>query len=149
MSVCNDCFLPKDCEDCLMPSNVGLGQIMFSSNVIHHYNCDEWIIALLRDLDRKLKIVMWNINQEEYESPFDNTGNSFIGNNFEVHAYNWNEDINQRFNFKCGVIEISWYKYLGRGTTINGVYTPREIINMYKTCLNEIEELDGECFENC
>lgn len=146
---CSKCTLPKDCEDCPVPSNVELGQIMFSSNVIHYYDCDEWIIALLRDLDRKLKIVMWNINQEEYESPFDNTGNSFIGNNFEVHAYNWNEDINQRFNFKCGVIEISWYKYLGRGTTINGVYTPREIINMYKTCLNEIKELDGECFENC
>ena len=59
---------------------------------------------------------MWNKNQEEYDSPFDNTGNSFIGENFEVHAYDWDEDSSQEYNFKFGDIKISWYKYLGRGS---------------------------------
>lgn len=149
MKTCKECKLPKDCEDCPITNNIELGQILFSSNTIQNYNCDNWIVALLRDLDRKLKIVMWNLNQEEYESPFDNTGNSFIGKNFEVHAYNWHDTINQKFNFKYDIIEISWYKYLGRGTTINGIYTCQEIIKMYNECLKEIEELDGEYFEDC
>ena len=71
----------------------------------------------------------------------ENTGNAFVGENFEVHAYNWN-DVGQPFNFKYKNIEISWYKYLGRGTTINGFYEPREIIEMYNVCLNEIERMD-------
>lgn len=127
-----------------LPSNVELGQLMFSPNIIHTYDCPDWIVALLRDLSRELERVMWNINQKEYDSPFSNTGNEFIGENFEVHAYNWDEDIEQPFNFKCGDIEISWYKYLGRGDTINGAYTPDTIIQMYELCLNEIRSLDRE-----
>ena len=88
-----------------------------------------------------------NFNQEEYDSPFNNTGNEFIGENFEVHAYNWNEDVEQPYNFKCGVIEISWYKYLGRGTTINGFYTKDEIVEMYNICLDEIRKMDGDKYE--
>ena len=122
-------------------SAVEFGQLLNTNNVIFQQDCPEWIIALLRDLNRNLKRVMWNINQEEYESPFENTGNVFVGENFEVHAYNWN-DVGQPFNFKYTNIEISWYKYLGRGTTINGFYEPREIIEMYNVCLNEIERMD-------
>ena len=122
-------------------SAVEFGQLLYPHNVIFQQDCPEWIIALLRDLNRHLKRVMWNINQEEYESPFENTGNVFVGENFEVHAYNWN-DVGQPFNFKYKNIEISWYKYLGRGTTINGFYEPREIIEMYNVCLNEIERMD-------
>ena len=55
------------CNECELPSNIELGQLMFSPNVIHNYDCEDWIVALLRDLDRKLQIVMWNINQEEYD----------------------------------------------------------------------------------
>lgn len=122
-------------------SAVEFGQLLYTNNVIFQQDCPEWIIALLKDLNRHLKRVMWNINQEEYESPFENTGNDFVGENFEVHAYNWN-DVGQPFNFKYKNIEISWYKYLGRGTTINGFYEPREIIEMYNVCLNEIERMD-------
>ena len=135
------------CNECELPSNIELGQLMFSPNVIHNYECEDWIVALLRDLDRKLQTVMWNINQEEYDSPFNNTGNEFIGENFEVHAYNWNEDVEQPYNFKCGVIEISWYKYLGRGTTINGLYTKDKIVKMYNMCLEEIRKMDGDEYE--
>ena len=121
-----------------------IGQAIFANNNIYSYDCDEYIVALLRHLDSELCRVMWNKNQQEYDSPFQNTGNSFIGENFEVHAYSWNEDEEQTYNFKCGDIEISWYKYLGRGTTINGEYTPEQIINMYNICLNEIRKIDGE-----
>ena len=135
----------KEQQGCLFDKDT-LSKLIFSPNIIEQYNCEDWVIALLRDLDRKLSIVMWNINQEQYDSPFSNTGNEYIGKNFEVHAYNWGENANQYFNFKCGAIEISWYKYLGRDTTINGIYAISDIIDMYHICLRELEELEGEYF---
>ena len=130
-----------------LPTNVELGQILFSPNKIQQYDCPGYVVALLRDIARKLDTTMWNITQEEYDNPFDNTGNSFVCDVFEVHAYNWNEDVEQPYNFKCGVIEISWYKYLGRGTTINGLYTKDEIVKMYNICLEEIRKMDGDKYE--
>lgn len=121
-----------------------IGQMLFANNTMYSYDCEDYIVALLRNLDDELCRVMWNKNQEEYESPFQNTGNSFIGKNFEVHAYSWDDESDQTYNFKCGNIEISWYKYLGRGTTINGNYSKDEIISMYNACLKEIREIDDE-----
>lgn len=147
MEKCEGCKLPKDCEDCFIPTNVELGQMIYANNTIYEYDCPEWIIALLQSLDYELGIAMWNVYQKEYDSPFMNTGNEFIGKNFEVHAYNWNEDVEQEYNFKCGDIEISWYKYLGRGTTINNIYDTDYIIQMYNMCLEEIRSLDEDICE--
>ena len=79
---------------------------------------------------------MWNKNQKEYESPFDNTANKFFNKVFQVQAYEWNEDIEQQFNFKYKDIKISWYKYLGRDTTINKEITPEEAADMFNDCIN-------------
>lgn len=129
-------------KQCSMPNNIELGQMLFGANIIQSKECPDWIIALLRDIGRKMDIVMWNKMQDEYNNPFENTGNDYIGNCFEVHAYNWDDDKSQPYNFKYKNIEISWYKYLGRGTTINGYYEPSQIISMYNDCLQEIEQLD-------
>lgn len=67
------------CNECELPPNIELGQLMFSPNVIH----------------------------------IDNTGNEFIG----------------------------------RGTTINGLYTKDEIVKMYNMCLEEIRKMDGDEYE--
>ena len=104
------------------------------------FPCPDWIIALLKDIDNRLQIAYWNKNQEEMLSPFGNTGNSYKGSNFEVQAYNWNEETEQPYNFKYKDIEISWYKYLGRGTTINGQYPPDKIIEMYNDIISEFRE---------
>lgn len=124
--------------------NIELGQICFSPNTIQNYDCPDYVIALLEKLMCELDRVMWNINQEEYDNPFRNTGNSFIGQNFEVHAYNWDEDIEQPYNFKFRDVEISWYKYLGRGCTINGQYPCEKLIEMYNICVGEIRDLESE-----
>ena len=47
-----------------IPANVELGQMCFSPNVIHHYDCPDYVVALLRDIARKLNIVMWNSKQK-------------------------------------------------------------------------------------
>ena len=119
-----------------------LGNLMFNTNKNQQYECPRWVVALLKELDNQLDRVMWNNTQKEYPSPFENTANSFKNDVFEVQAYDWNDDIEQPYNFKCEDIEISWYKYLGRDTTINGEYEPQKIINMFNKCLKSILDMD-------
>ena len=119
-----------------------LGNLMFNTNKNQQYECPKWIVALLKELDNQLDRVMWNNTQKEYPSPFENTANSFKNDVFEVQAYDWNDDIEQPYNFKCEDIEISWYKYLGRDTTINGEYEPQKIIDMFNKCLKSILDMD-------
>lgn len=119
-----------------------LGNLMFNTNKNQQYDCPRWIVALLNELDNQLDRVMWNIHQEEYPSPFDNTSNTFKNDVFEVQAYSWDDEVEQPYNFKCDDIEISWYKYLGRDTTINGEYEPQKIIDMFDKCLQSILDMD-------
>lgn len=125
-----------------MAENLELGNIMFNTNKNQQYDCPRWVVALLNELDDQLDRVMWNIHQEEYHSPFENTANSFKNDIFEVQAYSWDDEVHQPYNFKCDDIEISWYKYLGRDTTINGEYEPQKIIDMFNKCLNSILDMD-------
>lgn len=125
-----------------MAENLELGNIMFNTNKNQQYDCPRWVVALLNELDDQLDRVMWNIHQEEYHSPFENTANSFKNDVFEVQAYSWDDEVHQPYNFKCDDIEISWYKYLGRDTTINGEYEPQKIIDMFNKCLQSILDMD-------
>lgn len=127
-----------------------LGNLMFNTNTNQRYKCPDFIVALLRDIERRLNIVMYNIHHTQYESPFDNTGNSFtdLSGVFEVHAYNWDEETSQDFNFVfktnsiLGDIKISWYKYLGRDTTINYDCRGSEIVilNLYDKCIEALNK---------
>lgn len=69
--------------------------------------------------------------------PFGNTGQHFKCSAFETHAYSW-ADEEQAFNFAYDDIRISWYKYLGRGTTVNRHVTKEETIQLLRDCLKEI-----------
>lgn len=113
--------------------------------------CPDYIVALLRDIDRELKIIMWNINQEEYASPFENTGNKFKLGNFEICAYDWNDDTDQEYNFIYRVdkqkanmpdLKISWYKYLGRCTQINQEIDPNVMIDIYNDIIAQLIEYE-------
>ena len=117
-----------------------LGNLMFNINQNQQYSCPHYVIALLNEIANQLSRIMWNKNQKEYESPFGNTGNKFFNKVFQVQAYDWNEDIEQQFNFKYKDIKISWYKYLGRDTTINKEITPEEATKMFDDCINSLKE---------
>jgi hypothetical protein len=79
--------------------------------------------------------------------PFSNTGADFKCNAFEVESYSWNEDIEQPYNFKWRDLEVSWYKYCGRGMSVNRVPKVREIIEMVHECLDELRRMNGEAEE--
>ena len=103
--------------------------------------CPEYIIALLRDIDRELQRIMWNKWQRDYDSPFANTGNQFINTTFSVYAYDWHCE-RQEYNFKYKDIEIGWYKYLGRGTCINKEITANDAIDMYNACISSLRKME-------
>ena len=50
-----------------------LGNFMFNTNQNQQYDCPNYIIALLKEIDNQLLRIMWNKNHKEYESPFGNT----------------------------------------------------------------------------
>lgn len=123
-------------------ADLELGNIMFNTNKNQVYNCPRWVVALLQDINQKLKIYAWNSGHRDFDSPFENTGNRWSNDVFEVEAYSWSDDIEQPYNFKCEDIEISWYKYLGRDTTINDDYSKDKIINMYNKCINSLIKVE-------
>ena len=120
-----------------------LGQALFGQPY-KEYGASDLLIAALREIGRELDRVMWNIHQKVYSSPFDNTGNSFKCDVFEAEAYSWNEDYDQQFNFKWHDVEVSWYKYLGRGTTVNQKISNNKISEMLDDCLSAIQKMDVE-----
>lgn len=116
-----------------------LGNILFNTNKTQEYRCPDWVVALLRELSYELELKV-GINSSDFENPFSNTGHNFKNDTFEVQAYNWNDDVEQPYNFKCGEIEISWYKYLGRDTTINKEYDPDVIVKMFNKCMKSLNK---------
>lgn len=106
--------------------------------------CEAALYSIKRDLNR----VMWNKRQTDYDSPFDNTGNvtGFKNDVFEVHAYDWNEETKQIFNFKWESVEISWYKRCGRGMSCNQELTFEKIDQMLNECTASLDKMDEETF---
>lgn len=108
------------------------------------FEASELLIAALRAIQRKLDLVMWNKHQVEYDSPFYNTGNTFSNKVFDLAAYSWDETKEQKYNFKWKDIEISWYKNVGRSTSVNKDMSSAEIEAMLNDCLQSLEEFDKE-----
>lgn len=120
-----------------------LGNLMFNTNTNQQYRCPQYIIALLEGIEAKLKVKYWNKNQKEMNSPFDNTAESFKNDTFEVEAYSWDDDYEQPYNFKWQDVEISWYKYLGRDTTINQKIDSHKAVEMFDDCIKSLDNFDN------
>jgi len=123
-------------------ADLELGNIMFNRNHQQLYRCPDYVIAFLRDISRKLEILMVNSGEYPYDNPFDNTGNVYKNSTFEVQAYSWNDDVIQDYNFKWRDVEISWYKYLGRDTTINGEYSYQYMVMMLDKCIASLHKIN-------
>jgi len=85
---------------------------------------------------------MWNIHHKDYWNPFDNSGAQFDCDEFSAHAYSWGDD-EQPFNFKWKNLEISWYKWFGRGTSSNIPVTPQLASDFLDACLRALRELEA------
>lgn len=124
-----------------------LGNLMFNTNNQNQlYECPLWVVALLREIESQISRVYWNKNHQEWNSAFGNTGNEFHNSIIDIHAYAWEEDNEVEANFKCNNIEISWYKYLGRDTTINIDPESKDfkevIVNMFDKAIESVLNME-------
>lgn len=118
-----------------------LGQALFGQ-ASQEYKVSEVLKAAILMISRELKRVMWNIHQKELDSPFENTGASWECDTFAVEAYSWDDKYEQPYNFKYKDIEVSWYKYFGRGMSVNRNVTPDEVSTMLNDCLDALLEYE-------
>ncbi len=89
--------------------------------------------------------VRFNERQQDVADPFANSGSSgdFDSDVFSVHAYSWSDE-EQPWNFKCGDVEISWYKYMGRGMSANVQISPDMASEILEKCLGHLRAMDDE-----
>ncbi|MBN8294925.1 hypothetical protein JI664_23340 [Rhodobacter sp. NTK016B] len=86
----------------------------------------------------------WNVYQTERPCPFGNTGEAFDCDAFSVRAYSWDDSDEQEWNFKCGDVMVSWYKYLGRGMSSNVQITPDMASRILRKCIDGIAAFEKE-----
>lgn len=112
---------------------------------------ESFIRCILEAIEQDWLRVMWNIHQKEFndENPWQNTGNvkGYKNDTFEVHAYDWGWDYSdsntpQPPNFKWRDLEITWYKWCGRGLSTNRQTSHNELALMLNECLESLNEED-------
>ena len=99
------------------------------------------VVAALKMIDEELRRCYWNKYQEEMNSPFSNTGESYSCDAFTVRAYNWDKNT-WNFDYPEDGFVVEWYKHLGRGDLVE---VPNEwnvgwLPGMLATCLKAIRE---------
>lgn len=108
-----------------------LGQMCFGQPW-QQKECPDKVLSALRALQCAFDVVRDDVN------PFGNNGTRFDGEKFMAHSYSWNDDEEQEFNFAWRDVRVSWYKYLGRGTTINRDMSDTEVSEMLRECMAEL-----------
>ncbi len=122
-----------------------LGQMVFGQPT-QQYEADNLMDAVINLLSCEIERVLGNVTQErDIGNPFSNSGSRFDTEGLSVHAYSWGDD-DQPWNLKCGDVEVSWYKYAGRGMSVNKPMTPQETKAFLDTALSIIHacEPSGE-----
>jgi len=117
-----------------------LGHIAFGQPA-QEYHVPEWFENLMHGLSCTLDGVMQLVSDEPFDNPFDNSGGSFENEVFEAHAYSWNDEEEQPYNFKCGDFMMSWYKCLGRDTTMNQDLPDDEPFMIWLRCMDSVLSL--------
>jgi len=70
----------------------------------------------------------------------------FANETFEAHDYWWGDEEApeaSRPNFRCGEVEIRWYKYPGRGTTTNSDLTSDQWRALFSKCIASVTPKEG------
>ena len=121
-----------------------LGQWLFGNEYCDH-EMPQYSIALFTYILREVSRVYWNINQEEWDTYSDPDIPEI-----EFRPYYWGEDdeIAKLPNFVFDDVEIRWYKYPGRGMSVNKKMSPDEWVawfdNVITAILNHEKDVRGE-----
>jgi hypothetical protein len=123
---------PREVSDKRTGYEPELGQ-MCMGQPTQRLECPDYVTAALEYLANFFYDKVLSSN-----NPFRNTGARWSNLVFEVSSYDWNEDNIQPFNLKYKDIKVSWYKYLGRGMSINREVSERECWEMLRECVESI-----------
>ena len=115
-----------------------MGQMLFGQPH-QEYKASDLVLAVIRFVEERLARAYWNVHQQSMR-PCDNSGDRFDCDTFSIHAYSWNEDEDQQFNFRWRDFRVSWYKYAGRGSSMNRELSPNEVSDMLLECLSAIDD---------
>jgi len=114
-----------------------LGQIVYGQPWRQH-ECPDHVISALDAINNYMSVFKICDDSGFRDTPFSNSGLRFKNDVFEANAYSWNDEEKQLYNFKYKDIEVSWYKHLHRGTTINRDVSHEEAQKMLITCLKSL-----------
>lgn len=120
-----------------------LGQAMFGNSTSEH-GCPEFVEAGLRHLASEIERVEWNRTGQSYEAPTGNNGGKYDTDVFRMRAYYWGDDeeLVNAPNFVCDGLEVRWYKYLGRGMSMNRRIDANEFYQLIDRCLKSVRARD-------
>jgi hypothetical protein len=120
-----------------------LGQLL-SDREPSSYPCPDFIEAGLQYLAYRLETKAWNMTQEHYDAPTGNSGGECRTNRFEMRAYCWDDESERASlpNFKSGDFEVYWYKYLGRGMTMNEDIDANDFFEIIDDCIDSLGSLE-------
>lgn len=122
-----------------------LGQFAFGCPT-GEFSCPNFIEAGLAYLACEIERVEWNRTQNVFHAPTRNSGTNYKTDTYEMYAYYWGDDelLQERPNFKYGEFEVRWYKYLGRGMSMNREIDANEFFDIIDKCLESTRKLDKD-----
>jgi len=117
-----------------------LGQALFG-NPHGKYDCPEYVCALFDYILGEISRVYWNNNQKAWDY-YDDPQIPGI----EYRSYCWDSDSEdaQKPNFKFKDVEIRWYKYPGRGMSINVNWSEPQTRRWFDECIAAIRNCEEE-----
>ena len=128
----------------MKPYEPELGQGLFGCPC-GQFEAPAYVVAALTHIAEVIQLVEANRRQEPCENPMENSGENYVNDVFEAHSYWWGADGAPgalRANFKCGDMEVRWYKNLWRGATVNRDTTPDEWADILDRCLASLSAQD-------
>ena len=124
--------------------------IICDSEMFNH----DLLEACIRRINDEMERVMWNVCQEEYNSPIYNYGGQFHTAKFKIRSYDWNWDFDESTdalpepNFEWRDYKLWWYKHLGRGDYANREISNDELAEMCRECRDEVARIENTLMEH-
>ncbi len=125
----------------LKPYNPELGQLMYDSPVgeFELGDMETWVVDNLRDIAKHTKV-------NDLGGNVGGHGVNFQNDVFEMRNYHWCNDggdceIAAQPNFKSGSVEFRWYKYLGRGMSVNRQVTEEVLTEIFQRCKDSLSPI--------
>lgn len=131
-----------------------LGQILHGSAIEHH-EVPEYVQALVWHILSEFERCYWNSMQEEsgllaggsYNRP-GSPSKTYIMDDFELCSYWWGDEDDEvqmaRPNLAFQDVRITWYKYPGRGMSVNVEKTPAEWVAWFDAALARVQVAAAE-----